>query len=315
MHPAFSVILFTTASGIGYGLMIFLGLLVGTPALPEDGWFGVVALALSLALVTLGILSSTLHLGHPERAWRAFSQWRTSWLSREGVLAVVTYGPALAFTASWLFFGYDATITRALGITTAVLAAATVGCTAMIYASLRTIHQWHNIWVLPSYLALALFSGSLWLLVLLHFWAPPPPMLVLAVIAVGLLAAGVKIGYWRFITRSASPSTAETATGLGHFGRVRLLDAPHTESNYLQREMGFQIARKHALRLRRSVLAAGFAAPLLLSAMTLSVGSVAAIFLAVTAAVSACLGVFIERWLFFAEAKHTVTLYYGAATA
>ena len=33
--------------------------------------------------------------------------------------------------------------------------------------------------------------------------------------------------------------------------------------------------------------------------------------LAVLAAASALLGVLIERWLFFAEARHTVTLYYG----
>jgi DMSO reductase anchor subunit len=34
--------------------------------------------------------------------------------------------------------------------------------------------------------------------------------------------------------------------------------------------------------------------------------------MALAAALSASLGVLIERWLFFAEAKHTVTLYYGA---
>ena len=30
------------------------------------------------------------------------------------------------------------------------------------------------------------------------------------------------------------------------------------------------------------------------------------------AVLSAALGLVVERWLFFAEAKHTVTLYYGA---
>lgn len=35
----------------------------------------------------------------------------------------------------------------------------------------------------------------------------------------------------------------------------------------------------------------------------------------VLAAVSGTLGVILERWLFFAEAKHTVTLYYGASAA
>jgi hypothetical protein len=56
----------------------------------------IVSLVIGGVLVTLGLLSSTFHLGHPERAWRAFSQWRSSWLSREGVAAVATYVPAAA---------------------------------------------------------------------------------------------------------------------------------------------------------------------------------------------------------------------------
>jgi DMSO reductase anchor subunit len=35
----------------------------------------------------------------------------------------------------------------------------------------------------------------------------------------------------------------------------------------------------------------------------------------VLSAISVILGVLIERWLFFAEAKHTVTLYYGQSRA
>ena len=94
MHPALSVILFTTASGAGYGLLALLGLFgaqrraVGGAAVRLGRVRGVAG------LVTVGLLSSTLHLGHPERAWRAFSQWRSSWLSREGVLAVFTFLPA-----------------------------------------------------------------------------------------------------------------------------------------------------------------------------------------------------------------------------
>ncbi|MEM9784774.1 MAG: DmsC/YnfH family molybdoenzyme membrane anchor subunit, partial [Pseudomonadota bacterium] len=99
MHPAKSVILFTTASGAGYGLLIWLAIFSATGAIAPDRGFGLIAFTLSLGLVTGGLLSSTLHLGHPERAWRAMSQWRTSWLSREGVAALVTYAPALLFAA------------------------------------------------------------------------------------------------------------------------------------------------------------------------------------------------------------------------
>ena len=91
MHPALSVILFTTASGAGYGLLFLIGLLTGTAFLPESRWFVGVAFGLSLGAISFGLLASTFHLGRPERAWRALSQWRSSWLSREGIASLIVY--------------------------------------------------------------------------------------------------------------------------------------------------------------------------------------------------------------------------------
>ena len=101
MHPAYSVILFTTASGAGYGLLALLGLVGISHGEASSLAFGLTAMVIALGLITVGLLSSTFHLGHPERAWRAFSQWRSSWLSREGVAAVLTYVPALLFGLVW----------------------------------------------------------------------------------------------------------------------------------------------------------------------------------------------------------------------
>src|SRR5688572_5008836 len=101
MHPAFSVIFFTVMSGLGYGLWGFLGwyTLVGQPV---DRTTALVALAVGGACIFAGLCSSLLHLGQPTRAWRAFSQWHTSWLSREGVAAVLSFVPAVAL--AWLLW-------------------------------------------------------------------------------------------------------------------------------------------------------------------------------------------------------------------
>ena len=155
MHPAFSVIFFTTASGAGYGMLFLMGVLGAAGLLPADMMLGLIGLGLALALVTAGLLASTFHLGHPERAWRAVSQWRSSWLAREGVAAIATYIPAGLLGLSWVLTGNITGPWGWLGVMTAVLAAITVYCTAMIYRSLRTIHQWHNAWLTPSYLILA----------------------------------------------------------------------------------------------------------------------------------------------------------------
>jgi DMSO reductase anchor subunit len=308
MHPAFSVIFFTTASGAGYGLLALLGILAPLGVIPSNRWFGFTALALALALISSGLLSSMAHLGRPERAWRALSQWRTSWLSREGVLSLATYIPAGIFGGLWVFAG---TVDGLFGFFTAVMAAVTVFCTAMIYGSLKPISQWSNGWVAPNYAALAAMAGALWLDALTDLWAAPQTWLAVFAALTIVAAAGLKLGYWNFIDRTRAVSTPETATGLT--GRkVRFLEAPHTEENYLLQEMGYRVARKHSLKLRRIALALAFALPFLLTLLALTADGALAVAATLLAAVLAMVGVLVERWLFFAEAKHTVTLYYGA---
>src|SRR6185295_14876741 len=219
MHPAYSVIFFTTASGGGLMLLALLGLFGAAGILPADPVLGVVGFGLGFITVTAGLLSSTFHLGHPERAWRAFSQWRSSWLSREGVLSVATYIPTGLFAIGWVFFER---IWPIAGLLSAAGAIATICATAMIYASLKPIQRWHNNWVLPNYLLLGLATGALWLLLLTEiFGIGAPGIAGLAFLAL-LAACLAKFGYWRFIDGSHSASTAESATGLGALGKVRL---------------------------------------------------------------------------------------------
>jgi DMSO reductase anchor subunit len=315
MHPALSVILFTTLSGAGYGLLAVVGIMAPFGGLPPDRFFGLAALGLALGAVSVGLLASTFHLGRPERALRAFSQWRTSWLSREGVSSVATYVPAGVFGVAWVFTERTDGIIALCGILAALGAAVTVYCTAMIYRSLKPIQRWHNRWVVPNYLALALATGLLWLTLLLQAFDRPSRLVAIATMLSLILAAALKLAYWRFIDGSASASTAGTATGLGRFGDVRLFEAPHTSENYLQKEMGFVIARKHAAKLRRIALLAAFALPLLLTLAAILVPGIPAVAASAIAAPLAMVGVVVERWLFFAEAKHSVTLYYGAASA
>src|SRR3546814_1772621 len=94
------------------------------------------------------------------------------------------------------------------------MAVVTVYCTAMIYVSLRPIRRWANGWVAPNYLALALLTGALWLNLLVQLFALPRPVVPGLAVAAILLAALLKLGYWRFIDRTRSASTPESATGL-----------------------------------------------------------------------------------------------------
>jgi len=305
MNPAYSVILFTTASGAGYGLLALLGLVGFNHGQASSLAFGVTALVIALGLITIGLLSSTFHLGHPERAWRALSQWRSSWLSREGVAAVLTYPVALAFGAAWTGVIDAPQWIGPLGIVTAIMCSVTVFCTGMIYASLKTIPQWHHRLTVPVYLVLAAATGAVCLSAIAtgfgrFQWFQAA--LTTALLLIGLI---LKQLYWSMIDSSLPKFTTSAATGLK--GDVRQWEVPHTNVNFIQKEMGFVVARKHAEKLRLlSAAGLGLAAV----AMMLSLATPYATWLAV---LFVSVAVVFERWLFFAEAKHVVNLYYGTA--
>lgn len=306
MHPAYSVILFTTASGAGYGLLFWLSLFHLAGVVPLEGWRAPVALLIALTLITVGLLSSTFHLGHPERAWRALSQWRSSWLSREGVAAVATYVPAGALLLLALLQP-QSQVALTLSTLAALGAAGAVYCTAMIYSSLRTVAQWNHPLVPLIYLTLAAASG----LLLLALTVAPPASLECAFLGV-IAAGGLKQVYWRTIDQMEPRFTAAQALGLGADG-IRQLDPPHTQPNFVMREMGYEIARRHVLRLRRLSLLTLSVLPAFCLALGALIG--APMVFAGLATISMAVGLVTERWLFFAEASHVSMLYYGKAQA
>lgn len=312
MHPAFSVIFFTVLSGMGYGLyMVMLPALANTRM---SGEAAAGALVVALALVTLGLVSSLGHLANPKNAWRAFSRFRTSWLSREGALAVAFYPPALAQLAllyqagplpAGAVSGIWWSLLSALGF---ILALATVFSTGMIYACLKTIRQWHTPLVPANYVALAFTSGML-LFVAMTTWVGLQPgfgqiAMTLTLISVGL---ALKWIYYFWIGKPHG-STINTATGF-HRAQVRLLDVGYTSGNFLTEEFGFRIDAARTRLLRFVVLGLTFAVPLLLVTLMLVAPSPVT---ATLALISNATGTLIERWLFFAEARHVVNLYHGA---
>lgn len=318
MHPALSVIFFTTLSGAGYGLLIWSAL----AALFR--WTGagslLIGVLLALVLVTIGLFSSMAHLGKPLRAWRAFSQWRTSWLSREGVMALATYVPAvtlLGIVGTVLFASHgDDSIPHefagAVAATSLLLIASalvTVVCTAMIYASLKPIPAWGHAVVVPVYLLFALLTGGLLCAALSALYGSVSNAVAMTGVFAAIALAVVKWRYWRDIDGAPLPMTRGDAVGLP--GRtVSVFERPHTESNYLTREMGFVVARRHSRKLRTIALTLFAIVPiLLLLPVWFFVHLDAAPWLGL-AALSTLAGAFVERWLFFAEAKHLVTLYY-----
>ena len=239
MNPALSVIFFTVTAGTGYGLLILLAFARIAGLAPDISPDQVTATGLlGLLLVTAGLLSSTLHLAKPSNAWRSFVRFRTSWLSREAVFAVLFYPLALAWLAvEWTrgYVGASAT----LGVVTAALALVVLICTAMIYASLKTIRQWNTPLTPVSFVLLAMLLGALALL-LVFAWQElaVAPLASVAIVVLGA-AALVKLVYYHWIGQPAGPTIN---TALGWFGEGRIQETYDLVDTYFELETEFDPA-------------------------------------------------------------------------
>jgi DMSO reductase anchor subunit len=189
----------------------------------------------------------------------------------------------------------------------------TLYTTGMIYASLTTIRQWHQPLTTPVYVALGLASGAVLVNLLLALFGEARVWVAWLAIAGLAIGAALKWAYWLRIDGEAREHTIEAATGLGNLGKVRVLEPPHTQPNFIMREMGYRIARKHAQKLRKLALLLAFGLPAVL--LLLSQARGLAVVGALLATLSMAVGLVVERWLFFAEAEHVSMLYYGADAA
>ena len=288
MHPAPSVIFFTTFSGLGFGLLAWLGF--GMPDV--TGWTAFAFFAMAYVMAVGGLLASTFHLGRPERAIKAFTQWRSSWLSREAWCAVGALIVMALYGAGLVFLG---TRWSLLGILGAVLSLATVYTTSMIYTQLKTIPRWNMALTPVKFLSFSIAGGAL----LAAQIAVAVPLL--------LVAGLIQVWTWKKGDRAfaTSGTNLATATGLGNNGSVRSFEPPHTGTNYLLREFVHEIGRKHSEKLRILSLVLMVVLPVFLLMLPFSH------FFALLAVVSHVAGVLTARWLFFAEAEHVVGLYYG----
>jgi DMSO reductase anchor subunit len=310
MHPALSVIIFTVSSGAGYGLlMLLIGLHIFgfLPDMSENELLtgGIIG----LGLVTFGLMSSTFHLANPKNAWRAFSRFRTSWLSREGLFAVLVYPFALLYLFGIWNSGVELNaFIQVTGFITIVLSLLTVFSTGMIYGCLKTIRQWNSALTPANYILLGLALGAMLLVALRVSFNGEVGLvasLTLVVLDIALIAKAI---YYFWIRRVTGP-TMNTATGFTR-ANVRLLDVGHTAGTFLTEEFGYIPAQGTVTLFKVLVFVLGFIVPgVIVFGMT---GGDATSAMAWVALISAFLGIGLERWLFFAEARHVVNLYHGA---
>ena len=308
MHPSKSIIFFTVISGTGYG--IFIGLLFNILFM-EISYSLSYKLFISLVsflMIVLGLLSSTLHLGHPERAWRAFSQWKSSWLSREGLVSVITFFPMVLFYYFWInnINGYVFLL-----IILCIFSLLTIFCTGQMYATLKTIPSWNNSLVTPIYIFNGITVGSLFVYSINFYFNYNIFLYEKFIIITIILNLLLKISYWILI-RQKTNTNIQTAVGIKS-KNISFFEGPHTGKNYLTTEMINKSNNKNNNFLRLTFCILTFIIPLYMinQYSTLIADQFILKLSMIFVFILALIGMIIERYLFFIQSKHVVGLYYG----
>ena len=323
MHPAFSVIFLTTLIGAGQGLFLALFTVESYAAFDlipkQSSEFYAQGSAIALVLLIGGLIASFFHLGRPERAWRSATKWRTSWLSREVIVLPAFMGTVFLYGAAhWLDInpvfaqlptGAPVNVTAVLGTVGTVLAFVLFICTAMIYACLRFLREWHTPLTVANYILLGGASGFT-LAAVFAAWAAPELVHFFAGWALLITAIGL-ISRVASLIRNARlkpRSTMQSAIGIKHPRIIQKAQGAmggsfNTREFFHGRSPGFLRSMKWWF------LAAAFVGPMLLLGMAMSEVEADSSLLAIAFAIQ-YVGLLAERWFFFAQANHPQNLYY-----
>ena len=264
MHPALSVISFTTLLGAAQGFVVGIAFLclLGEPPL---GLVGMLEFSVVLLVTSLGL--SFLHLGRPERAWRAASMWRTSWLSREVIVLPLFIGS----TGCWALAERLGFWIPMLPLLCVALSALLWYCTAMIYACLTFIREWANPLTIVNYFALGLASGFTLLTAALWVTGNADQLVVkVAVLSIAINALGMT-SKLKALTHNASlrsASTVQSATGIRE-EPVRQISMGMSAGAFNTREFFHGKTPTFLRHIRQVMVVAAFVSPILLLCLSL----------------------------------------------
>ncbi|MGA0794693.1 MAG: dimethyl sulfoxide reductase anchor subunit family protein [Quisquiliibacterium sp.] len=313
MRPALSVLLLTTLIGAGQGLFIAIAgtetlqVLRAEPA-QSLGALPVAGSVVSLLLCALGLVASFFHLGHPERAWRTATCWRTSWLSREVIVLPLLMAVIALYGAShWLVPGDSQ---MGLGLLGIVLSLALYLCTGMIYAVVKAIREWATPITVINFTLMGIASGFTLAAALAAISAPALTSgFAIWAAWLTLIAALGRFSALRRNTRIVPATTPQSAIGVRH-PRVVQRSQGAMGGSFNTREFFHGKSPEFALAMARAFPVVAFLIPLILLlavySSTTGLGALAA-WLAFAVQFA---GLLIERWVFFAQANHTQNLYY-----
>lgn len=321
MHPAFSVIFLTTLLGVGQGMfiaLVFVQLLTAagilqTELTPEFFAYGT---GVVLVFVGLALFASFFHLGHPERAMKTITQWKTSWLSRE-VIALPAFGGAAFLYGVIHFFGWDfnvfesenmvLSLSLAMGLVGIILSVTLWVCTGMIYACIKFLQEWATPLTVVNFIMLGMASGYTAATVYASIVKPELiTFFAWSAIFFTALAAITRISAMVRNSRIKPKSTPTSAIGIRH-EKIQQKSQGAMGGSYNTREYFHGKSESFISMIKWGFLVLVFIVPVVFLIQGLTQTAMVAL---IVAAVVQYIGLVAERWYFFADSNHPQNIYY-----
>ncbi|MDA8192631.1 MAG: dimethyl sulfoxide reductase anchor subunit [Thermaerobacter sp.] len=311
MRPTGPLLLITVLQGLSGGMAVALttALIFLRPSAELAHAVRMEPLIIVVALA--GGVASFFHMHRIQAARFVLRRLKTSWLSREALTTGLYIGGLTGLAAGIDLGNWHGALLLGTAAGVAGLGLVAMFVTAMLYSTITAMRSWHSPLTVIAMMGVGVFSG--WLVMAAIFavvGTNPAPLREAAAVAVvlGLLLMAVKAQQWHFFAGARTSVMASTGTGLP-LGPHRLQDSGTSRIPYKTQTQIWPDLRPGPKRLLYGLMFLLLTAVPVAAMGAISAGASPAGWF-VGGAVSAVVGAFLERWLFFADATHSSRVWF-----
>ena len=292
-------IVFTTLVSAGLGIVIWSVFFAFFEVIPPDRWFALNTFVFAYLLIIIGSLFVMSNSQNRRIFILKFRRWKTSWVMRQALCVLCGCITGLLFFFGWIAFAkYGGFWLFLGGLTSFFFIGALIGM-AMNFVVHRTVLAWSNPHTIRIFVSMGLWTGIVWLNMFAQVFNFHTPIIGIVLIIIGVATLIFKRKYWVFVDTYQKRFLQNNNLSKGeNNSRSRLVEY------YVYPDLTKNSDRLKIEMLRRRAFLLYFLLPFCAATMPVELTTWVSVSASIIGAVSVVTGVAIERWLFFAEAKH-----------
>ncbi|MBB44436.1 MAG: hypothetical protein CMM44_11845 [Rhodospirillaceae bacterium] len=292
-------IAFTTFASTGFGIIIWTVFFAFFEVIPPDLWFAVSTSVFAYFLIIIGSWCVMSNPRYRRVFYSKIRWWKTSWEIRQALCLVCGCITGLLFFIGWIAVAKYNDIWLFLGGLTSLLFIGALMGMAMSFVAHRTILPWSNPHTVRIYISMGLWTGIVWLNMFTQIFNFHTPVIGIVLIIIGIATLIFKRKYWIFIDTYKKKFLQNNNSS-----KDKNRFQPRMIEYCVYPDLTKNIDRLKIEMLRRRAFLLYFLLPFCAATMPVELTAWVSVSASIIGAFSVVAGVAIERWLFFAEAKH-----------